>query len=346
MATRLWQTGWELGLLEADSIYGAGGLVLSSTKTYTGTYAARFGSSIGSYGKVIPATAELRAAMMLNHTILTITGTQIAIIFRLIADDGTVFRLAWLDTGDVITLTKAGVTQASVPVTTNDFSAPDRWRSCTIAFKADASAGWFKFYVDGLLTLSFEGNTGTSGIVAVQFCGTDGSTGWAPYCYIDDCYIEDTTGEAARAATTRRFLLGLANGNGVASDWMGSDGNQTSNYLLVDETTTDSDTTYVVATATDLVDSYACADVTVPEGYAVAAVIPTVLARKSDVGVDTELKMRLTKSGSDSTSAAKDLPLVYGPIWERYTTLPDSSAKTQANVNLCEVGIVSAGSYA
>lgn len=82
---------------------------------------------------------------------------------------------------------------------------------------------------------------------------------------IDDIYLLNGAG------TTNNDFLGdcrvraiLPNGNGAASDWVGSDGNSTDNYLLVDEGYPTDVTNYVEASAVGATDLYAFADVADP----------------------------------------------------------------------------------
>lgn len=59
-------------------------------------------------------------------------------------------------------------------------------------------------------------------------------------------------------------------GNGTSSGCFGSDGTSVDNYLLVDDPTSDADTTYVQSDATLDIDLYVCDDSPVPAGNALA----------------------------------------------------------------------------
>jgi len=87
---------------------------------------------------------------------------------------------------------------------------------------------------------------------SILFSGSPGRI-----CYIDDVYVCDASG------SDNNTFLGpvkvatlLPDGNGNTSDFVGSDADSTDNYLHVDDTTTDDDSTYVESDTPDDIDLY------------------------------------------------------------------------------------------
>jgi FlaG/FlaF family flagellin (archaellin) len=87
-----------------------------------------------------------------------------------------------------------------------------------------------------------------------------GDTGSGTSALFDSVLIWDTTGSAPfndSLGTTRWWTQTLRpNGNGSTNNFLGSDSNSTDNYLLVDDTTADGDTTYSQSQATSDIDLY------------------------------------------------------------------------------------------
>lgn len=104
---------------------------------------------------------------------------------------------------------------------------------------------------------------------------------------VDDIYIFDGTGSDNNDFAGDSKVIALhPNANGAVSDFTGSDADSTDNYLHVDETDTDDDTSYVESsTATD-VDLYNFDDLPeVPD--AIHAVQVNFVAKKDDAGART-----------------------------------------------------------
>jgi len=121
------------------------------------------------------------------------------------------------------------------------------------------TAGDIIVRIDGVEALTFGSpaaldtqNGGTGYIHRVRITGNTSAT-----ITFDDIYILDETG------TTNNWFLGdvrvdayLPSANGNSSDFTGSDGNSTDNYLLVDDATSDDDSTYVESSTVGQKDTY------------------------------------------------------------------------------------------
>ena len=208
--------------------------------------------------------------------------------------------------------------------------------------KIDSVSGWARVYKDGIEIMSFDGDTGTDDIAKLRL-GTMSEV--ASYLvYFDDVFIDDSAGETSPIfVPVKKFDFVLPNGNGNYAQWTGSDGNQTDNYLLVDEVPPDDDTTYVVAVSGGFYDSYDMDTVTLGSGQEFVAVIPTVCARREGSTEQIALGTRL--SSTDLVSSGYNLGTTYGTIWERQITKPGSGAWGQSDVNNMEVVIVASGVF-
>jgi hypothetical protein len=348
----LFACGWENGLIEGNATDGATPPTVSNTKAFTGTYSLRVQKEAHAYGRVIPATNELRAAAMFNHNgVANPFGSPAAqaVIFLMAAGSGVKWKVIWHNDENVFRLLQNDTTVAEIAETGANFTTVDAWRASSVAFKANASTGYFAWYVEGEEVLSFEGDTGSSDIVSVLVGGhtTANLNRWADFLYVDDFWAASAVGEGAGPLSNRRFLWGQASGNGQSSQWAGSDGNTTDNYLLVDDgVTPDSDTTYVKAESGGLVDQYTHAAITVPADWRPVRVWPTVIAKKTDAGVATTLELGLWKASSSEDSAPITLPTSYGMVQAYFDDLPDgSSIADEGNINALEIRVESAGAY-
>ncbi len=140
-----------------------------------------------------------------------------------------------------------------------------------------------------------------------------------------------------------RFGVSDPNGNGNSSQMVGSDGNSTDNYLLVDDgtggsITNDSDTTYVQSSTVGNKDTYAHEDLPTT-ALSIIAVCPRFTARKTDAGTRS-MKIVTRRGGTDYDGATEQfLGTSYGHFKEALLVDPNTSAAwTEANYNAAEFG--------
>lgn len=348
--TRLWLAGAELqhvNELTEYSGYGSASVSVatSSTKAKTGTYSFRFDSNNLPRGKVV-STTQLRAGFFLNHAGLT--GASGKGILGLINSTVGDIIIQWYGTGDVVELLVNGTIRDTDPVATVGIVTQNTWYHIGIAAKADATNGWVSVYVDGVLRLTWIGNTGTN-FTGVFFAGRNSGTssGWNTFAYVDDFYVDSTVGEADAAPPSPRFSFLPVNGAGNYTNWTPNTG--TNSGAVDDSGAPNDDTDYVYATAAAVKDSYALvnttAGVTVPSGYSIEAVIPVAWARKTDAGTASTLKLGTRLSSTDLVGSAQTLATAYGPIMERQTAKPGGGAWSTSDVDSAEFYAESAGSY-
>lgn len=185
---------------------------------------------------------------------------------------------------------------------------------------------------DETVVVSFAGDTRNGAATTVGFIDTSSPTSNTDF---DDHWVDDA------GYLGDKTVIELApSGNGSSSGWVGSDGNSTDNYLLVDDPTTSNMTDYVGASVSGTLDLYAMADL--PAGYSVDAIQEKIYAQKSDAGTPpTLLPVAKGQAGTTRTDTAvpalsTTAQVVLGQL---RTTDPDGNALTAARVNAMEVGV-------
>lgn len=159
----------------------------------------------------------------------------------------------------------------------------------------------------------------------------------------DDFYFADLTGSAP---AVNNFLGDIRvstifpNGNGNANQWLGSDGNSTDNYLLVDDTTDmDADSTYVQESTTSEIDQYTFQDLASNITSVLAVAINTTV-RRTDAGprsIRNITRMSSTDYDNGADIATEASYQVKQTIQEGRPT--DSAAWTASDVNSAQFGV-------
>ncbi len=176
----------------------------------------------------------------------------------------------------------------------------------------------------------------TANVIKILGFTTNAAVSWD----FDDLYILDGTG----SAPTNDFLGDikveaiLPSGNGNSSVLVGSDGNSTDNYLLVDEAAPNSDTDYVESSTVGDKDTYAFGNPTATSGtvYGVQ-VLP--FAEKTDAGVRsivTVARLAATEVDSAAATLTQNTYLYLPDIRE---AKPGGGVWTITDVNAAEFGV-------
>lgn len=154
----------------------------------------------------------------------------------------------------------------------------------------------------------------------------------------DDFYICDTTGSIANDFLGDiRVDYYAPNGNGNSSQLLGSDGNSTDNYLLVDEVAPNDDTDYVESATVGQKDTYSFPNMAhTPSNIYGMQIL--VNAKKSDAGLRSICTV-IRSGGADTDGATQALSTSYKYYREIHEADPNTSAAwTQSGVNSAEVG--------
>ena len=128
------------------------------------------------------------------------------------------------------------------------------WYLLEVYVKISDAGGVITLKIDGMQDCTFSGDTkpgADTNIDRIRFFNNYSS------CYWDDIALNDTVSAVDNSWCGDGHVITLApNANGDLSQLLGSDGDSTDNYLLVDETSQDGDTTYVEGSAVDEKDLY------------------------------------------------------------------------------------------
>lgn len=222
----------------------------------------------------------------------------------------------------------------------------NQWVLMEVHFKLDASSGVVEIKWDGNLVFSYTGNTNPSSRVDILYMSMlMGFTGQNFQTWLDDLAVNDTTGTEQNGWCGDGVIVAaLPNGNGDSSDWLGSDGNSTDNYLLVDENPHNSDTDYVSAASTGLKDLYNLAAMpSIPSGSAIVLVQPIAVARRTDPATLSNIDVGIKSGATEDFAASQALTTTYalyaGEIY--YVDPDDGMAWDETKVNALQVGIQS-----
>jgi hypothetical protein len=157
---------------------------------------------------------------------------------------------------------------------------------------------------------------------------------------LDDLYVNDDSGSAPENTYFgEAFVVEsmIPNGNGNSSQWVGSDGNSTDNYLLVDDSGND-DTDYVRSGLLNDLDTYAMSNLSNATGTIIRAT-HLFVARKDDVATRTLASTLRTNSTDYPSGTNKAMAGTYGVFVDERTINPDTSLRfTIADLNGIEYG--------
>lgn len=213
------------------------------------------------------------------------------------------------------------------------------WQVIEVHVKIADSGGIIEYKVDGVTqsAASFSGDTKPGAATTADrllFIGNSGTI------FLDDIAFNDTTGSVDNSWCGDGHVYGLVpNGNGDSSQFVGSDGNSTDNYLLVDEAVSNGDTDYVESATSGNKDLYQMANLpTLPSGSTIQRVIVETRARELTAGGD-QLQIGVKSGGTESWSSGIVLSTSFARQIAEFLVDPSTSAAwTESNVNSIQVG--------
>lgn len=216
------------------------------------------------------------------------------------------------------------------------------WYYVEVKVTISTTVGTVDVKVDGASWISLTGqNTAAAGGTTADRVAfrAGGSSGTSTARFFDDTYVLDGTG----SAPTNDFLGDCKvecirpSGNGNSSQLVGSDGNSTDNYLLVDETTPNGDTDYVESSTVGNKDTYVFGDLATTTGT-VYGVQVNPYARKTDAGSRSIVSVARL-SGTEADGAAKTLSTSYLFLPDVRETKPGGGSWTITDINNAEFGV-------
>ena len=344
------QTGFELGnigIVESTGYVGNGTHIRTTADKKTGSYALRNEATnyTGGTWWDISTSRQKRVAFHCKIGNAWSTNRQRFCSLQYV-DTTEIVSLRQQPASNIIRLWVGGVERASYAG-----CIVGSWYHFGIDVKIDSVNGWVYIYLDGLLIMSYTGNTGNADVGRFMFgsWSSGGGLTGGTYWYWDDLTIDDSTGEGAPAPVQDRryqFKIPVDAAEGETyKQWLGSDADSVDNWALVDEIPHNSDTDYVVAGSTGLLDSYEHATFTLPTNGVITAVIPIAVAKAGDVS-DTLLGLGTRLSGTDLIGSGQSLQTSYGfRKLERQAAKPGGGAWSETDVNNAEIVIKSLGTY-
>ena len=225
-----------------------------------------------------------------------------------------------------------------------DTISAGEWHYIELEVLLSDTVGEVKLRVDGKtpggwtdLTNADTKNGGTATVFnGVKFEPNGGTN---PLAYYDDIYV------ANGAGTVNNGLLGdvrvyplLPNGNGNYSQLVGQDADSTDNYLNVDETTPDGDTTYNESSTDGEKDTYTFEDLPITTGD-IKGVQVSAYARKDEAAAKS-VRIVHRRGTTDVNGDDKTLQTTFNnhdQIWDEDGVA--TAAWTITNVNSSEFGV-------
>lgn len=250
----------------------------------------------------------------------------------------TYSRFLWAGGSNQFQLYVRGSATADI----NWYSSPvseDEWHYLEFRLKSGTSSnGTVGFWMDGTLinqttTHDFYQAMGST----VGFGGTTSSyvnTMWMDNFYF--YYVNDTDFTPGPLGPIEVVSL-VPNGNGNSSDLVGSDGNSTDNYLLVDEDPPDEGTTYVGGATEGDHDTYAMENLTGTP--TVVGAVATMVGAKTASGpkfLRHKCRSNSVDYNGDSIGLATDYSMLAEYAWEHDPNT--SAAWTYTAINSAEFG--------
>jgi hypothetical protein len=221
------------------------------------------------------------------------------------------------------------------------FSPGSAWHYLEFKATVHDTAGVIEVRVDGVPVITLTGQdtrNGGTGVFNQLIFGDGNQGGTTPAHMVDDVYLLDDSGSAPTNTFLGdvRVITTFPNGNGNSSQMVGSDGNSTDNYLLVDETVANDDTDYVESSTVGNKDTYTYSDL-IPTSGTIFGIQLLPHVRKTDAGARS-MKSIARLSGTEVDGPAQILSTSYQYFPEIRETKPGGGAWTITDINNAEFG--------
>jgi hypothetical protein len=217
------------------------------------------------------------------------------------------------------------------------------WYLVEVHVKIHDSTGVLELRIDGLLDTSatFNGDTKPGADATItQICFNHYASS-STAAYTDDIAINDTAGAVDNSWCGDGHVIKLApNANGDSSDLVGSDGNSTDNYALVDDVPHDTDTTYVESATGGDYDLYNLSACGLDATHVIQRVWTESMA-KDTTTAGGQIKHVMKTNSTEYDSSAIDLGTSYAlqKGAEQLVNPQTTSAWTPAELDALQVGV-------
>jgi hypothetical protein len=212
------------------------------------------------------------------------------------------------------------------------------WSLYEFHIKIDDSTGIVEIKENGILKLTYEGDTkpATDSEINYVGCITSGAYTW----YMDDLAINDTEGSIDNSWCGNGYIVALKpNAVGDSSQLTGSDGDSVDNHLLVDDVPQNGDTDYVYGVTADNQDLYNLEALpTLPENVVIKRVWPEARAKDDGVGdIALVIKAGTTQDDGPTRELGTSYMAVKG---SDYTLNPDDSQPWEvSDIDALQIGV-------
>lgn len=219
--------------------------------------------------------------------------------------------------------------------------AVDTWYLIEMQAGTSGTAA-YELKINTVSELSGTMDTTTTNHAQVRFGKTVNKNGNSVDYFYDDIYIRDDTTYLGASQVTAI----VPNANGSTMDWTA--GTNSSDFNEVDETPSDSDTTYVKSNAgageIALFDMQSAADVGITG--TIHGLKGGIYVRE-DPSATSSNSMRLRSNTTNNDTTARNLPVQYNSLYKVYTTDPATAvAWTTGGVDDVELGSIEANAAA
>lgn len=318
----------------------SGTISINTASPRTGSRALLIGANAGSFTRTV-AGADEHATFIAGCAFKHSASGNTMQIMAFCADAGATQHVTLERGTNGELIVRRGQLGTILGTSANGLLPTDTYKYVEMKATLHDSTGTVRVLVDGSEVLNLTGqdtkNGGTDAVFDTFRFGPVGSDGFN--AYYDDIYIMNGAGSAPN-----NDLLGDCrvrclnpNGNGNSSQFLGSDGNSTDNYLLVDDATTSGTADYVESSTVDQVDTYTFADLSESAGSVFGVQISTY-AQKTDAGARS-LAQVTRRSGTDYASSDIALSTSFAFQTQMREQDPSTSAAwTIAGVNAAEFG--------
>jgi hypothetical protein len=225
-------------------------------------------------------------------------------------------------------------------VTAASVIALDTWAYLEFRIVISDTVGELEIRVNGTTVSSQTGIDTKDSISTTIDAVSLGNNSASGYTYFDDLYLCDSGGSYCNTFLGDvRIDAYLPAGNGNSSAFVGSDADSTNNYLLVDESSPDDDTTYVESNTPSAKDTYAFTEMTHNPAEIIATQL-CAMGKKTDAGSRT-IHLVTRSGGTDYDTASA---LAFGTSYGIKTKIDEvdpntSAAWSKTNLNNAEFGI-------
>lgn len=216
----------------------------------------------------------------------------------------------------------------------NTFSQ-NAWHYVEVKAQINSStaASGFLVYVNGVLEITVTTASDTNSN-ANNYCNNIGIGGaGSASLYFDDLYVRDDS----VYLTTPRIVTLYPDGNGNQNQWVGSDGNSTDNYLLVNSTLYQT-TTYVESDVVNDNDLYTVGNLPFTPDVIHCVTVSSLMTKDNSGARQARLLVRSGSTNYEGAAIALSETATYYSF-DNETDPNTSAAWTPANVNAMEIGV-------